>query len=411
MKHRVMITGLGTVCPIGNNASTAFQSAVEGVCGIDVATKFDTEKTGITAAGEVKDFESVLPVNKREAKRLDLFTQFALAAAFEAWNDADIHDGDLDKNRVGVVLGSGMGGLETICEQDRLLMSQGPIGVSAIFIPKSIINIAAGNIAIKLSLQGPCFAVVSACSSGTDAIGHAYYAIKEGRLDAALAGGSEAVLTDLAVQGFHQMQALSESKDPKRACIPFDEERQGFVMGEGAAFLLLESEESAKRRNAKIYGEIVGFGQTCDAYHVTAPMPEGIRAARAMELAILEAGIDKEQIGYINAHGTGTPLNDIIETNAIKKCFGEHSKKLLVSSTKSMTAHMLGAAGAVEALLTVKALEAGMAPPTIGLIKEGEGCDLDYVKGKARPMNTEYALSNSFGFGGHNSTLLIRKGE
>ncbi|HBN82532.1 MAG TPA: beta-ketoacyl-[acyl-carrier-protein] synthase II [Clostridiales bacterium] len=411
MKHKVVITGLGAICPIGNNANNAFASAVDGVCGIDVATKFDTQLTGITAAGEVKDLESVLPISKREAKRLDLFTQYALTAALEAWNDAGVHDGDMDTHRIGVVLGSGMGGLETICEQDRLLMAQGAIGVSAMFIPKTIINIAAGNIAIKLSLHGPCYGLVSACSSGTDAIGHAYYAIKEGRLDGALTGGTEAVLTNLAIQGFHQMQALSESTDPKRASIPFDEERQGFVMGEGASFLFLESEESAKKRNARIYGEIVGFGQTCDAYHVTAPLTEGTYAAKAMELAVLEAGIQKEQVGYINAHGTGTPLNDSIETTAIKKCFGEHSKNLLVSSTKSMTAHMLGAAGALEALLSVKALNAGIALPTIGLIKEGEGCDLDYVKGKSRPMSTEYALSNSFGFGGHNSSLLIKKGE
>lgn len=411
MKHKVVITGLGAICPIGNNANIAFQSAVNGVCGIDVATRFDTKLTGITAAGEVKDLESVLPISKREAKRLDLFTQYAITAAFEAWNDANIKDGEMDTERIGVVLGSGMGGLETICEQDRLLVSQGPIGVSAMFIPKTIINIAAGTIAIKLALHGPCFGIVSACSSGTDAIGHAYYAVKEGRLDGVLVGGSESVLTELAVQGFHQMQALSESTDPKRACIPFDEERQGFVMGEGSSFLFIESEESAKKRNAKIYGEIAGFGQTCDAFHVTAPLTEGTYAARAMELAVSDAGIQKEQIGYINAHGTGTPLNDSIETTAIKKCFGEHSKKLLVSSTKSMTAHMLGAAGALEALLTIKSLNAGIAPPTIGLNKEGEGCDLDYVKGKSRPINTEYALSNSFGFGGHNSALLLKKGE
>ena len=410
MKNKVTVTGMGTVCPIGNNVEIAFKSAANGVCGISTATRFDTGLTGITVAGEVKDLESVLPVSKREARRLDLFTQFAITAAYEAWSNANIKEEDFDSERVGVFLGSGMGGLETICEQDRLLCSQGALGVSPMFIPKTIINIAAGMIAIKLGLHGPCYGIVSACSSGTDAIGQAYYAIKEGRLDAVLVGGTEAVLNDLAVQGFHQMQALSESTDPARACIPFDEERQGFVMGEGAAFLLLESEESALRRNAIIYGEIAGFGQTCDAYHVTAPFSEGTYAARAMELAINDAGIQKEQVGYINAHGTGTPLNDSIESTAIKKCFGEHSKSLLVSSTKSMTAHMLGAAGALEAVLTIKALQNNIAPPTMGLIKEGEGCDLDYVKGCRRTMNTQYALSNSFGFGGHNSSLLFKKG-
>ena len=327
----------------------------------------------------------------------------------QAWEESGLKEGDYDVTRAAVVLGSGMGGLGNICEQQDELRENGSRAVSSLFIPKSIINTTAGMIAIRLGLHGPCFSVVTACSTGTDAIGEAYYAVKEGRVDLALVGGAESTINELAISGFHQMQALSESTDPSRACIPFDKDRQGFVMAEGAAMMVIESEEHAKKRGAKIIGQVAGYAQTCDAYHITAPEPEGIWAAKAMELVVKDGGISKEEVGYINAHGTGTPLNDVFESQAIEKAFGEHAKKLLVSSTKSMTGHMLGAAGAFEAVIAMCAVNEGIAPPTIGLETEGEGCNLDYVKGKAKKIDAKYAISNSFGFGGHNSCLLLKK--
>jgi len=405
----VCITGMGAVSPIGATAEESFASAAAGKSGIGAPTLFSAEETQIFAAGEVKDFNPEPYVNKREAKRMARFTQMAIVAAAQAWEQSGLQDAGFDPERVGVVLGSGMGGLDVICEQHEELRTNGPRSVSSLFIPKTIINTTAGLIAIRYGLVGPCFALVTACASGADAIGHAYYAIREGRLDAVLVGGAESVMTELAVQGFHQMGALSESTDPSRASIPFDKERQGFVMGEGAAFLLLESEESARKRGATVLGELAGYAQTCDAHHITAPQPEGKQAARAMAEAIRDAGIAKEQIGYINAHGTSTPLNDAGESAAIETCFGEYAKELKVSSTKSMTGHMLGAAGAFEAVLSLLALNEGIAPPTVGLAEEAEDCRLNYVKGKAQPLQSEYALSNSFGFGGHNSCLVLKK--
>jgi 3-oxoacyl-[acyl-carrier-protein] synthase II len=339
------------------------------------------------------------------------FTQMAVVAAAQAWEESGMQDGAFDHERVGVILGSGMGGLDVICDQHEELRTNGPRSVSSLFIPKTIINTTAGTIAIRYGLNGPCFGIVTACASGSDAIGQAYYAVREGRLDAVLVGGAESVMTELAVQGFHQMGALSECEDPKRASIPFDRDRQGFVMSEGAAFMLLESEESVRRRGAKTIGELAGYAQTCDAHHITAPHPEGKQAARAMAQALLDAGITPEQIGYINAHGTSTPLNDVSESAAIESCFGAHAQHLKVSSTKSMTGHMLGAAGAFEAVLSLLALNAGVAPPTIGLQQEDENCRLNYVKGKAQPIDCDYALSNAFGFGGHNSCLVVKKAE
>ena len=411
MGNKVMITGMGVVSPIGFSAEEAFNAAVGGVCGIREATAFDAERTGIRAAGQVVGFDPSRYITSREAKRMARFTQFAMYAAMQAWEQSGIEGGNYDAERVGVVLGSGMGGLDVICEQYEELRTNGPRAVSSLFIPKAIINTAAGTVAIRLGLHGPCLGVVTACSSGADAIGQAYYAVKEGRADAMLVGGAEAVFTELAVQGFHQMQALSESADPRRASIPFDKDRQGFVMGEGAAFLLIESEAHVIRRGGKVLGQVAGYAQTCDAHHITAPQPGGHYAARAMALAVADAGIDKTDVGYINAHGTSTPLNDATESAAIELCFGEHAKRLLVSSTKSMTGHMLGAAGAFEAVITQLALNEGIAPPTIGLENEGEDCTLDYVKGSARRMDTRYALSNSFGFGGHNSCLVLKKTE
>ncbi len=410
MQHKVCITGMGAVSPIGHSAEESFKAAVNGTLGIDHATSFDVERTGIHVAGEVKNLDMTGYITGREAKRMARFTQFAIVAALQAWNQSKMESSGFNASRVGVIMGSGMGGIDVICEQHDELIHNGPRSVSALFIPKAIINTTPGLIAMRLGLHGPCYSVVTACASGSDALGQAYYAVKEGRMDAVLVGGAEAAITELSIQGFHQMTALTESADPKRACIPFDKDRQGFVMAEGAGFMLLESEEHAKERGANILAEFAGYAQTCDAYHITAPIPEGLYAAQAMRLAIEDAGIQPEDIGYINAHGTGTPPNDASESVAIERCFGDHAKNVLVSSTKSMTGHMLGAAGAFEAIIAAFAANSGIAPPTIGLENEGENCRLDYVKGKAKEFNSAYAMSNAFGFGGHNSSLIIKKG-
>lgn len=407
----VFITGIGAVSPIGMTARESFSAAVAGKSGISKPEQFSSEMTQIFAAGQIKDFSPEPYVNKREAKRMARFTQMAIVAAAQAWEEAGLKPEEYDPERVGVVLGSGMGGLDVICEQYAELVNNGPRSVSSFFIPKAIVNTTAGLIAIRYGLNGPCYSLVTACASGADAIGHAYYAVREGRADAMLVGGAESVMIELAVQGFHQMGALSESEDVSRASIPFDRERQGFVIGEGAAFLLLESEASVKRRGARPLGSLAGYAQTCDAHHITAPQPEGKQAARAMAEAIRDAGIAKEQIGYINAHGTSTPLNDATESAAIEACFGAHANALKVSSTKSMTGHMLGAAGAFEAVLSLLALNEGIAPPTIGLEQEDDVCRLNYVKGTAQKLESDYALSNSFGFGGHNSCLVLKRGR
>jgi 3-oxoacyl-[acyl-carrier-protein] synthase II len=406
----VYITGIGAVSPLGMSARESFSAAVAGTNGISAPELFSAEQTQIFAAGQVKDFTPEPYINKREAKRMARFTQMAIVAAAQAWEDSGLSDAGFDPDRVGVVLGSGMGGLDVICEQHEELRTNGPRSVSSFFIPKTIINTTAGLISIRYGLTGPCYGIVTACASGADAIGHAYYAVREGRADAMLVGGAESVMNELAVQGFHQMGALTESADLSRASIPFDRERSGFVIGEGAAFLLLESEQSVKKRGATPIGILAGYAQTCDAHHITAPQPEGKQAARAMAEAMRDAGISKEQVGYINAHGTSTPLNDATESAAIEACFGEYAQKLLVSSTKSMTGHMLGAAGAFEAVLSLLALNEGIAPPTIGLDEADEVCRLNYVKGKAQPLKSDYALSNSFGFGGHNSCLVLKRG-
>lgn len=410
MANRVVVTGMGAICSLGDNVDTIYSNAKKGVCGIDKIKGINPERIpDIHFCAEVKDFDPSKYIKKREARRLDRFSQFAIYASMQAFENAQLKE--FDPYRVGVILGSGMGGLETICEQQDTLRENGLNTVSSLFIPKSIINLAAANIAIKLGLNGPCYGVVTACASSTDAIGLAYRALKHGELDAVLVGGTESVICELGIQGFNQMSALSNASDVTRASIPFDKDRDGFVMGEGSAFIVIETIEHAKKRNAKIYGEICGFGQTCDANHITAPMEGGIHASKAMELAVAEGGINKSQVGYINAHGTGTPLNDKTETAAIKHCFGEHSKNILVSSTKSMTGHMLGAAGAIETVLTLKGLADSTALPTINLQNQDEECDLDYVANKSRELSTEYALSNSLGFGGHNSTILLKKAK
>ena len=409
--NRVVITGAGILSPLGNDAKSTWEGVKEGRLGIDFSTQFDTENTGVYMAGEVKDFDYSKYLTSREARRLDRFSQFAYVAASAALEDSGVNLDDYEKTKLGVVLGSGMGGLITTTQEFTKLLEKGPKAVSPLFIPKSIINLAAGYISLKHNMQGPSTSVVSACASGTDAIGAAYHMIREGRCDVILAGGSEAVICDIAVMGFHQMQALSESQDPKRASIPFDRDRDGFVMGEGAGFLALETYEGAKARGANIIAEIAGYGQTCDANHITAPREDGLMAAAAMEQAVKMAGLELSDVDYINAHGTSTPLNDMTETKAIHVCFKDHAKNLMVSSTKSMTGHLLGASGAVEAFISAKAVQEGFVPPTIGLENEQDCCDLDYVKGKGRKSDIKVALSNSFGFGGHNAVLLIKRVE
>jgi len=408
MENSVVITGMGGICPLGDNVNDIFNAAKKGTNGISEGTAYNRETiTDVNFVGEVKDFDPGQYISKREQRRLDRFCQFAVYAGMQAWEQAGITE--FDAYKAGVILGSGMGGLLTISQQQDALRAEGPKGVSPLFIPKAIINLAPGNLAIRLGLNGPCLGVVTACASGTDAIGQAYRLVKSGVCDIMLVGGAEAVIDDLAVQGFNQMSALSNATELNRASIPFDKERQGFVMGEGAAFMVLESKAFAEKRGAKVLGEIAGFGQTCDANHITAPMEGGIHAAKAMALAVEEAGIEKHEVGYINAHGTGTPLNDKTETQAIKACFGGGAYQMKVSSTKSMTGHMLGAAGAMEAVLTLLSLNEGVALPTINLLVPDEDCDLNYVPNKAQALDTQYGISNSLGFGGHNSSILIKK--
>lgn len=409
MKKRVVITGLGAVTPLGNDVDTFWNSVKSGVCGIDFIKSFDTENFKSKLAAEVKDFAPEKFLDKKEIRRLDRFSQLAMVSAEEALKDSGLDLDTLDKYRFGVLVGSGIGGIGTIEKEHITLMEKGPGRIRPIFIPMIIGNMAAGNIAIKFGAKGVCTTVVTACATGTNAIGEAYKMIEDGRADVMIAGGTEACITPLSIAGFISLTALSKSDDPKRASIPFDKERGGFVMGEGAGIVILESLEHAKKRNANIHGEIVGYGSTCDAYHITALDPEGEGPARAMEIAIEEAGIDKEEVSYINAHGTGTPPNDKSETKAIKLVFGDKAKDIPISSTKSMTGHLLGAAGAVEAIVCVKSIQDNYIPPTIGYKVPDEECDLDYVPNEGRSGEVKYAMSNSFGFGGHNAVILLKK--
>lgn len=409
MKKRVVITGLGAVTPLGNDVDTFWNNVKNGVCGIDFIKSFDTENFKSKLAAEVKDFVPEKFLDKREVRRLDKFSQFAMVSAEEALKDSGLDLDTLDKYRFGVLVGSGIGGIGTIEKEHVTLMEKGPGRVRPIFIPMIIGNMAAGNIAIKFGAKGVCTTVVTACATGTNAIGEAYKMIEGGRADVMIAGGTEASITPLSIAGFISLTALSRSDDPKRASIPFDKERGGFVMGEGSGIVILESLEHAKKRNANIYAEVVGYGSTCDAYHITALDPEGEGPARAMEIAIEDAGIDKEEISYINAHGTGTLPNDKAETKAIKLVFGDKAKDIPISSTKSMTGHLLGAAGAIEAIVCVKSIKDNYIPPTIGYKEADEECDLDYVPNEGRNAEVKYAMSNSFGFGGHNAVILLKK--
>lgn len=411
MENRVVITGLGALTPIGNDVNTFWEHAKEGVCGIDEITLFDTSDSKVKIAGEVKNFNPEEKINKKECRRLDRFSQMALIATEEAINDAKLDVEKVDSNRFGIILGSGIGGLTTIEKQAEALAVKGPRRVSPFFIPMSIANMACGNIAIKYGAKGITNTCVTACASSNNAIGDAFRDIKYGYADVMITGGAEAPITKLGIAGFSNLKTLSTTEDPKRASIPFDKERNGFVMGEGSGILILESLEHAKKRGAHIYAEIIGYGATSDAYHVTSPDPEGSGAARSMELAIEEGKINKSDVSYINAHGTSTAYNDKFETIAIKKVFGEEAYKIPVSSTKSMTGHLLGASGSIEAVLCVKALEDSFIPPTAGYKVKDEECDLDYVPNVGRKADIKYALSNSFGFGGHNATLLFKKWE
>lgn len=409
MKNRVVITGIGAVTPIGNNVSTFWNNIKEGICGVNEITAFDTADYKVKLAAEVKDFKAEDHMDKRDARRMDRFCQFAIAAADEAVKCSTLNLNEIDSERFGVIVGSGIGGIITIEEQHKKLLEKGPKRVSPFFIPMIISNMAAGNIAIKYGAKGICTTIVTACATGTHAIGEAFHNIRNGLSDIIIAGGAEASITPLAVAGFESLTALSTSTDLNRASIPFDKERDGFVMGEGAGILVLESLEHALKRGAKIYGEVVGYGATCDAHHMTAPAPGGEGGARAIKIAISDAGIKSEDLSYINAHGTSTPYNDKFETEAIKSVLGEKAYNIPVSSTKSMTGHLLGAAGAIEAVICTKALEEGFVPPTIGLNVKDEECDLDYVPNKGRKQELEYALSNSLGFGGHNASIIIKK--
>ncbi|GFP74910.1 3-oxoacyl-[acyl-carrier-protein] synthase 2 [Clostridium fungisolvens] len=409
MERRVVVTGMGAITPLGNSVDSFWNGIKEGVCGVNEIKAFDTTEQKVKLAAEVKDFVPEEYIDRKEVRRMDRYCQFALAAAQQAVENSKLDLDKVNKERLGVIVGSGIGGLATIEEQTIKLHEKGPTRVSPFFIPMSISNMAAGNIAIRFGAKGICTSVITACASATNSIGEAFRNIKFGYSDIMIAGGAEASITPLGIAGFASMNALSKNENPKRASIPFDKDREGFVMGEGAGILILEELDHALARGAKIYGEVVGYGSTCDAYHMTSPSPEGEGAARAMELAITEGNISKEEVSYINAHGTSTPYNDKFETVAIKRLFGEQAYKVPVSSTKSMTGHLLGAAGAIEAIVAIKAVEENYIPATIGYENVDEDCDLDYVVNTGRNQEVKYVLSNSLGFGGHNGVLLFKK--
>ncbi|SHJ04971.1 beta-ketoacyl-ACP synthase II [Lutispora thermophila] len=409
-KKRVVITGLGIISPIGIGKNAFFTGLKEGQSGVDKITKFDTEGLDVKIAAEVRNFDPLDFIDKKEVKRMDRYTQFAVAASKMAVEDASLNVGALDQDRFGVCIGSGIGGLETLENQYNVMKDKGPGRVSPFFIPMMISNIAAGYISMTFNAKGPNMTIVTACASATNAIGEAYNIIKRNDADIMITGGAEASITPLAIAGFCSMKALSQrNEEPKKASRPFDKERDGFIMGEGAGILILEDLEHAIRRGARIYGEVVGYGTTADAYHITAPAPEGEGAYKAMKKAVEDAGIEPGEIDYINAHGTSTELNDKYETMAIKKLMGDYAYNVMISSTKSMTGHLLGAAGGVEAIACIMAIREGIVPPTINYEVKDENCDLDYVPNFARKVAVNYAMSNSFGFGGHNASIILKK--
>lgn len=412
MNKRVVITGMGAITPVGDELDTIWKAIINGDSGVDYITQFDTTDYAVKIAAEVKDFNPEEYIDKKEIRRMDRFTQFAIAASTKAIEDAQLVIDDSNAERIGVYVGSGIGGLKTIEDQHTVLMEKGPKRVSPFFIPMLIGNMASGQISIQTGAKGPNYAPVSACATGTHAIGDAFFMIQRGDADVMITGGTEATVTPIAVAGFSSMRALSKrNDDPKRASRPFDKERDGFIIGEGAGVLILESLEHAINRGAKIYAEVVGYGATGDAYHLTAPAPGGEGASRAMEMAIKRANISPEDVDYINAHGTSTQINDNYETMAIKSTFKEHANKIAISSTKGVTGHLLGAAGAVEGIISSLALKNGIIPPTINYENEDPECDLDYVPNDYRKQDIKIALSNSLGFGGHNASVIFKKYE
>jgi 3-oxoacyl-[acyl-carrier-protein] synthase II len=409
-KTRVVVTGLGALTPVGNSVPEYWGAVCEGRSGVGPITRFDPKRLDTRIAAEVKGFDPLRVIEKKELKKLDLFIQYALAAGVEAVEDSKVDFSQVDPTRAGALVGSGIGGILSILDWHRVLLEKGPGRISPFFIPSLIVNMAAGQLSIRYKLKGPNSAVVTACATGNHAIGDAFKIIQRGDADLMVAGGSEAIIDELPIGGFAQMKALSTRNDePERASRPFDADRDGFVAGEGAGLVVLESLEHARRRGARIYAEIIGYGMTSDAYHMTAPDPDGDGAVRAMAAALRDGGLQPEDVGYINAHGTSTPYNDKTETLAIKQVFGAHAHRLAVSSTKSMIGHLLGAAGGVEAVVTVLALQQGILPPTINYDTPDPECDLDYVPNTARKAEFETALSNGFGFGGTNATLAFRR--
>lgn len=413
MEHRVVITGMGVITPVGNNIGDFWRNLVDGYCGIDHIKGFDECELPISVAGQVKDFNpEEYALERGDVRRSDLYCQYAMAAAYQAMKDSGLVSGEnVAPERLGVYIGSGIGGMNTFVTETIKLKEEGVRRISPLFVPMMIGNIASGNVAIKYNAQGVCLPVVTACATGTHAVGEAFRAIKHGYADAIIAGGAEASIHPLSIGGFANSKALSRSEDPKNASIPFNINRSGFVMGEGAGVLILESLESAQKRGAKIYAEVVGYGNSCDAHHVTAPSPDGVPASRAIRQSLDEAGFDAENdLLYINAHGTSTPLNDKTETAAIKLALGEDvARKAMISSTKSMTGHMLGATGAVELVASALTVANGVVAPTIGLNEPDPDCDLDYVPNVARKADVTIAISNSLGFGGHNGCVALRK--
>lgn len=410
MKRRVVVTGVGLVTPLGTGSGPTWEALVAGKSGVGPITRFDASDYPCRIAAEVRDFDAEQWFDKKQAKNLDLFVRYALAAADMAWQDSGLSISEESSTRIGVITGCGMGGLPTIEEYHKVSLERGPRKITPFFIPRVIPNMVSGQISIRLGTRGPNLSQTTACAASTHAVGEAFRHIAYGDCDAVVTGGAEAVICPLGVGGFSAMKALStRNDDPEAASRPFDRDRDGFIMSEGAGMLVLEELESARRRNARIYAEIVGFGMTSDASHITAPPEDGEGAARCMAAALQDAGLNPEDVDYINAHGTSTPLNDRCETAAIKTVFGDHAYKLAVSSTKSMTGHMLGAAGGIEAAFTILILHHGVIPPTINLDNPSPECDLDYVPKTAREMKVRAALSNSFGFGGTNGVLAFRR--
>jgi 3-oxoacyl-[acyl-carrier-protein] synthase II len=412
-RRRVVVTGVGTVNPLALDVANTWEAIKAGKSGIAQITAFDTEEYACKIAGEVKNFDPSVWIDRKEARKMARFTQFAMAGSAQALEDSGLDKGGVDPERAGVILGNGIGGYEVTEEGVRQLALKGPRGVAPMTIPKMIINEGPANIAIKYGFYGPCYCVVTACASATDALGAAMNAIRYGQVDVAVSGGMEAAITPFGIAGFIKLTALSTAynDNPEVASRPFDKDRDGFVMGEGAGILILEELHHALDRGAKIYGEIAGYGMSCDAYHLTSPDVEGNGPARSMRWALQDAGMEPSEIDYMNAHGTSTPTNDPLETMAIKKAFGDHAKKMPISSTKSMTAHMVGGAGGIEAIISLLAIRDGYIPPTMNLDNPDEACDLDYVPNVGRKADLRAVLSDNLGFGGHNGSLVFKKFE